>query len=97
MTETRKVPPGQEFVITLEQNPTTGYVWEVTYDASQLELLKKEYHRTNDLIGGGGKIEFKFRATKEGEASMEFRLVRPWEGRVIETRNFEIVIREAAN
>lgn len=30
-----------EFTLSLESNPTTGYVWEATFDRAFLELKKR--------------------------------------------------------
>ncbi|MGD0816964.1 MAG: protease inhibitor I42 family protein [Methanomassiliicoccales archaeon] len=93
MTIARKlVGKGEKFDISLEENPTTGYVWEATYDKSYIGLLKKIHQRTTDAIGGGGRTLFTFVALQEGNTVLRLRLVRPWEGKEIETLDYDIVI-----
>ena len=82
----------EQFVIALEENPTTGYVWEAVFDRSLIELLGKEHHRKDGSMGAGGTTEFMFQALKKGTTRMVFRLTRPWEGAAIKTVDFEIVV-----
>jgi inhibitor of cysteine peptidase len=93
MPEIRKlVKLGENFVVSLEENSTTGYTWEVLYDNSCLYLIKKEREKVSDLIGAGGMIGFTFQARKEGSTRVDFRLVRPWEGEAIRTMCLEIMV-----
>jgi inhibitor of cysteine peptidase len=93
MPETlRLVKLGENFVVSLEENSTTGYTWDVLYDNSYLHLIKKDHQKASDLIGAGGIIGFTFQARKEGSTRMDFRLVRPWEGVAIRTMCLEIMI-----
>ena len=34
---------GEEFIIALESNPTTGYAWEAQYDSSILQLVDRRF------------------------------------------------------
>lgn len=82
----------ERFVIALEENPTTGYVWEAVFDRSMIEQLGKDHHRANSSMGAGGTTEFTFQAMKKGTTRIVFRLARPWEGVAVKTADFEIVV-----
>jgi inhibitor of cysteine peptidase len=83
---------GEEFEITLDANPTTGYSWEASFDDTFLQLIEQRYERTSDLIGGGGHavFAFKFLRTGKGTITMEYR--RPWESGYKEIRKFEVSV-----
>ena len=86
------VSEGEKFDITLEENPTTGYLWEATYKDSILELDGKDYQRTGTAMGAGGRAVFTFLARGIGESKLSFRLQRSWEGEAIQTKVFRIVV-----
>ncbi len=92
MELTRNLGMGEEFAISLEENPTTGYRWEASFDSSFIELTDKKYQRKGRAIGGGGTIEFKFLPLKLGKTALQLRLLRSWEGEAIKVLNYEIVI-----
>ena len=39
--QTISIGKGQEFIIALGSNPTTGYGWQENYDEAMLELVAK--------------------------------------------------------
>jgi len=82
-SETIEVTVGEEFVISLDSNPSTGYSWEVTSSLpAWLELIGSEYIPTPTdppVIGGGGTEEWTFRANAAGTATVTFEYRRPWE------------------
>lgn len=92
MDITKNLEVGEEFAISLEENPTTGYRWETSFDSSFLELTGKKYQRKGRAIGGGGTIEFKFLSLKMGKTVLQLRLLRSWEGEPIKILDYEIVI-----
>ncbi len=94
--ETIEVIMGDNFPISLEANPTTGYEWEVEFDSDYLELVNKEYIADSDesLVGAGGHRIFNFLALKSGNTSIKFSYLRSWEGNAIKTQVYEITITE---
>ncbi|MDX1837102.1 protease inhibitor I42 family protein [Legionella taurinensis] len=83
---TLNVAAGEEqFKVTLQANPTTGYQWTVqNYDQTLFKLMSSQYVAPQTkLIGAGGQMVFTF-AVNEGVAlpessTMTFRYARPWE------------------
>lgn len=82
-SQTISVNVGQEFIIALDSNPTTGYIWHEGFDKSLLELVGHKYERSlagEGLIGAGGTESFEFKALKEGETEVTMVYKQGWEG-----------------
>lgn len=77
------VDVGQEFIIALGSNPTTGYSWQPEFDSNNLALTNKEYKADDttgkQIVGAGGTEYFHFKALKNGESTIKFTYYRPWE------------------
>jgi inhibitor of cysteine peptidase len=76
---------GQEFIIELDSNPSTGYGWQASYDATMLELVGGEPTYEADeaegaVVGGGGTELFRFKALESGVAQITLTYAQPWEG-----------------
>ena len=86
---------GNEFVIALDSNPTTGYEWEVTYDDKMLALVDKEYsaEKCPGLVGAGGTRYFTFKTLKKGETKITLDYQRSWEKESIDQRVFTVNIK----
>ncbi|MFH1199389.1 MAG: protease inhibitor I42 family protein [Candidatus Omnitrophota bacterium] len=81
-TQVIRVPVGQEFVITLAANPTTGYTWDfaVKLDEKMFQLVRADYTpNTPQLTGSGGEQMWVFKAMQTGEAEISLKYWRPWE------------------
>lgn len=75
---------GQEFIIALGSNPTTGYSWQASYDEAVLELVGGEPtyeadETEEDVVGAGGVEYFRFLALEAGETEITLVYKRPWE------------------
>jgi len=73
---------GDEFVLTLESNPTTGYRWQVAdkLDGKIVRLISSEYKAPDTkLVGAGGNEVWTFRAEGRGKTAINLIYVRPWE------------------
>jgi inhibitor of cysteine peptidase len=91
---TIEVQPGDEIVVRLEENPTTGYRWETDRVGGPLEPAGDSYQMsTPGSIGGGGVHEFRFRATAPGTAHLALKNWRSWEGENSATRRFALDVR----
>ncbi len=69
-------------VIRLQENPTTGYCWEVDKsDEKILPLQGSEFLLPkHPKFGEGGTRVFKFKAKKTGTAHIQLKHWREWEG-----------------
>lgn len=80
--KTVTVHSGDEIVITLDENPTTGYVWAIDKtDDSVLTLKSSDYTGSGvPLAGAGGTRTFTFTAAKAGTVDLALKDWRSWEG-----------------
>jgi inhibitor of cysteine peptidase len=86
---------GDSFTIDLNENPTTGYRWELEFDDSMLELRQDHYQtHSGAMIGGGGRRQWMFVATTLGATSLRFKLCRGWEveSTALQQLIFEVLI-----
>ena len=73
--ETIEVKVGDEFVIALDSNATTGYAWQMAegLDEDVVELVGSEYimdEGSEEMVGAGGVEEWTFRATGKGSTTL---------------------------
>lgn len=81
---------GETFMLELQANPSTGYVWGILVNQPSkerwIELIKSEYKPDKPgRIGGGGTLNFTFKAMKStGSASYDVPLYycRPQSGKI---------------
>lgn len=76
---------GQELVVTLESNPSTGYDWliDTAPDTAVAESVgEPSYQATpvaSNIVGSGGATSLRFSATGAGTTRVVLRYKRPWE------------------
>jgi len=73
---------GEEFTITLDSNPTTGYQWKLSDNFTEgiVKLVKSEYmDPETEMVGVGGNEIWTFKAIEPGETTVDLEYVRPWE------------------
>ena len=79
-----KLGKGKEMALTFDTNPTTGYDWLYELKDGDAELvLERQDEKPNnngDIVGGGFKRTYFFRASKAGKKTLTFTYKRPWEG-----------------
>lgn len=84
---------GQELVITLAGNPTTGYTWEAkNLDATMFKQLGDPTFSSSNpnLVGSGGTQTLNIRVLKSGTAALTLVYHRPWETDVAPLDTFSI-------
>jgi inhibitor of cysteine peptidase len=95
-TQTVSVKTGEQFTVSLESNPTTGYSWQLAklVDEKVVQFVSSKYERTGKkgLVGAGGQEHWTFRSTGTGKTSVEMKYVRPWEKNVPPVRVATIVV-----
>ncbi len=93
--KTLQLQPGQQLVIVLEGNPTTGYTWE-TQPGLDESVLKQagepQFQPDTSAVGSGGKITMTFTAGKPGEADLILLYHRPWEKNVDPLQTYEVKV-----
>jgi inhibitor of cysteine peptidase len=74
------VQNGETFVIELESNPSTGFVWTVAQepDAAIVTLENQSYKKADStVIGASGTEQFSFRAAGTGTTTIGLKYARP--------------------
>lgn len=89
----KNVKLNQQFQITLDSNPSTGYSWEVNYNPKYLKLISQNYVSSNSNIIGAPGIEiFTFKAIKNGQTYINFNYQRTWEDQPLKTKHYKVKI-----
>jgi inhibitor of cysteine peptidase len=71
---------GEEFVIILHENPTTGFHWNpISSGEPVCKLLDNSFDPTGNVPGNGGNHSWHFKAVKEGSSKIEYAYRRSWE------------------
>ncbi|MDD1664615.1 MAG: protease inhibitor I42 family protein [Methanomicrobiales archaeon] len=73
-------PLGETFSIRLQENPTTGYTWNMTV-SNGLRISRDEYipsSTTGEVVGGGGIHSFTLGAMSKGDQTVAAEYRRPW-------------------
>ena len=78
--------------MVLACNPSSGFLWEPSFDARYLELVARKFWGEGQRIGAGAEEMFHFRALQGGETQLLFELRRAWETEARETKLFRITI-----
>lgn len=84
----------QTFRVTLDGNPTTGYLWEV--DAGSTAPVRQvgeaEFKPASQAIGAGGQQTLTFRTASTGQGTLKILYHRPWETGIAPEQVFEVHI-----
>ena len=72
------LPAGSEIVISLDENPTTGYSWNVTSSRGLSYVNDTFIPPKTDLVGAGGVHEWQYRAAEKGSAEFSAIYMQPW-------------------
>jgi inhibitor of cysteine peptidase len=88
---------GDELVVRLAENPTTGYRWEIDRADPVLSLADDRFRLAEQpFIGSGGTRELGFRAVATGAGRLELKHRQAWEGDASITNRFVIDVQVAA-
>jgi inhibitor of cysteine peptidase len=96
--QTVEVTAGEQIVVTLEENPTTGYRWIVDELVGHLTTDSSEFAAPgSERPGAGGHRAIVLRATDAGPAELRVRYARPWEGAASDARRlrFQFLVKPA--
>lgn len=72
----------EQFIISLESNPTTGYNWAVRIPdgADKIVIISSEFAKAKTgKPGEGGEQLWRFKTLSTGEVKLELSYIRPWE------------------
>ena len=85
---------GQRLKITLDSNPSTGFVWAVDgVVPAQLEQLgEPRYSTQSSLAGAGGAEVWTFAGTSVGRGTLKLKYWRSFEPTVAPADTFEVTV-----
>ena len=90
---TVEVMLGQTIEVLLNENPTTGFRWQLTSDGSPAcAIIDDQFKPLVRPPGGGGQHLWRFSVLRPAEGDIELRYVRHWEVAKEATRTFRIHI-----
>ncbi|MBS3808395.1 MAG: protease inhibitor I42 family protein, partial [Bacteroidales bacterium] len=96
---TYNISQGEEFVIKLKANPSTGYQWKIKEGLidSGLSLMKESYEpepnpTDKPRLGAGGTKSWRFRAEKKGETILTFVYQRAGEKEPGQVKHFRVAV-----
>ncbi len=85
---------GDTLVLSLEGNPTTGYVWEV--ESNDPAVIKPtgepEFNPDSSAIGAGGTYTFRFTAVAKGQDALRLIYHQPYDKNAPETKSCEVTV-----
>ena len=85
---------GDEVVLRLPENATTGYRWALeAADANLVDLKEGEYLPVSGATGSGGEAQWTVRAKTAGTAQIRLKRWRQWEGEGSVRGRFEVTLR----
>lgn len=73
------IKTGQEFIITLTSNPSTGYSWSVedTYNKNIVSMISSEFRPTDTKMSGVPGTElWTFKGSSKGSTKLSFKYTR---------------------
>jgi len=85
---------GQQMVLKLASNPTTGFDWEIVgLDTAILQQVGEvEYKSDSLLIGSGGENTWTFEAVASGQTHLQLIYHRNWEKDIPPVETFDLDI-----
>jgi inhibitor of cysteine peptidase len=88
------VANGDEFIIALEANPSTGYTWDAGSNPNVTFVSSKQVSAEDAPPGASGTQELTFKATKKGSSTLELAYARQFEGGVppAQTASFDVTV-----
>ena len=91
---------GQSAVITLPENPTTGFAWVFEFEPKEQNVIanirEKFVHQKTTMLGSGGIKELSFKAENAGKAEVFGYYVRSWEEwdkKTVQSVHYNIIVK----
>ena len=92
--ETVTIKKFDELELSLAENPTTGYRWEVKSSGEPVCQLKNTFFDSpSERIGQGGRRRWLFQVVELGRATIELAYQRSFEREKRPVKTFKITIR----
>lgn len=87
------VEVGDIIDVALEENPSTGYSWELAAPPDMVELTSDEYVAPeSDLVGAPGTRELSFEVVAEDAGIVRLEYIRPFDDPPVAEKIVEYII-----
>lgn len=88
-----EVIKGDNFIVRLDENPTTGFEWSIEV-SDGLVVLSDEYIPPQDegLVGAGNVHVWEIRAVETGTQQVNGIYKRPWENVTGDELKYELTV-----
>ena len=86
---------GDGVKVTLAENPTTGYKWELLARPEPICVIVSDAYVANTAVGtvgAGGVHNWDFRAVDKGTTTVSLAYRRPWEKDVAPVQTFTLTL-----
>ena len=83
---------GEPVRFSLEENMTTGFKWDVEWNASECEMVLDRRAAASGLCGAAGSLDVTVTSKIYTPARVEFRYRRPWEKNVKPFRTLKLIV-----
>ena len=86
---------GDGVKVTLAENPTTGYKWELLARPEPICVIVSDAYVANTAVGtvgAGGVHNWDFRAVDKGTTTVSLAYRRPWEKDVAPVQTFVLTL-----
>lgn len=91
-----RLSTGQNLILTLPSNPTTGYRWAIQDSAGGvLRAISPEVYsnpKDTGLVGAGGQSTWRFQAFAPGNGRLRLTSQQPWEPEAEPAQTFDCTI-----
>lgn len=77
---------GDAVVLTLPENPATGFQWTVASLTGGLAVVSSEFDRGPTTPGAPGERKIRMQATSAGPGTLAVRYTRPWQSEADRSR-----------
>ena len=85
---------GDTVALSLAENPSTGYSWQVVSSGAPVVQAEGEptFKPDNKLHGAGGTATYRYKAVGAGTSTLKLVYRRPWEKDATPAATFEVTL-----
>jgi len=91
--KTVEVDVGENLELSLPENATTGYRWEIeNLDNKVISVKDEDYQPSSGKVGSGGAKKWSLKAVAPGKTECRLKLWRQWEGNSSVQKRFSVML-----
>jgi inhibitor of cysteine peptidase len=83
---------GDEIVIRLKANPTTGYDWHPLEPGTGILEESRDYQVASQMMGSPSQLQLRYRAVSAGQIRLVLQYCRTWEKDISPLETFSLDI-----